>query len=89
MPAELMVKEKAGIAARLMSGILGPVGGKVIGICIMASVLGALSANLLAKPRVAYAMARDGLGFRFLGHAHPRFATPDVAILVQAAVAVV
>jgi len=89
MPADAMVREKAGIAARLMSGIVGPVGGKIIGICIMASVLGALSANLLAKPRVAYAMARDGLGFRFLGHAHARFATPDIAILVQAAVAVV
>ncbi|HXU80132.1 MAG TPA: amino acid permease [Polyangia bacterium] len=89
MPAEVMVREKAGIAARLMTGIVGPVGGKVIGICIMASVLGALSANLLAKPRVAYAMARDGLGFRFLGHAHARFATPDVAILVQAAVAII
>jgi APA family basic amino acid/polyamine antiporter len=34
-------------------------------------------------------MARDGLGFRFLGHAHARFATPDIAILVQAAVAIV
>jgi APA family basic amino acid/polyamine antiporter len=89
MPAETMVREKAGIAARLMSGIVGPVGGKIIGVCIMASVLGALSANLLAKPRVAYAMARDGLGFKFLGHANLRFATPDLAILVQAAVAII
>jgi len=48
-----------------------------------------VSANLLAKPRVSYAMARDGLGFRFLGHAHAKFATPDLAILVQAAVAVI
>jgi amino acid transporter len=88
MPAEAMVREKAGIAARLMEGIAGPIGAKVIGVCIMASVLGALSANLLARPRVAYAMARDGLGFRFLGHAHPRFATPDVAIMVQTAVAI-
>ena len=88
MPAEQMVKEKAGIAARLMTGIVGPIGAKIIGVCIMASVLGALSANLLARPRVAYAMARDGLGFRFLGHTHARYATPDVAILVQAAVAI-
>lgn len=89
MPADAMVKEKAGIAANLMAGIVGPIGGKVIGVCIMASVLGALSANLLARPRVAYAMARDGLGFKFLGHAHPRFATPDLAILVQTAVAII
>jgi APA family basic amino acid/polyamine antiporter len=88
MSSDAMVHEKAGIAVRLMTDIAGPVGGKLIGICIVASVLGALAANLLARPRVAYAMARDGLGFRFLGHTHPRYATPDAAILVQAAVAV-
>jgi APA family basic amino acid/polyamine antiporter len=88
MPAEAMVREKAGIAVRLMSDIAGPVGGKLIGAGIVCSVLGALSANLLARPRVAFAMARDGLSFRFLGHTHPRYGTPDAAILVQAAVAV-
>jgi APA family basic amino acid/polyamine antiporter len=89
MPADAMVREKAGIAVRLMTDIVGPVGGRLTGVCIVASVLGALAANLLARPRVAYAMARDGLGFRFLGHTHPRYLTPDAAILVQAAVAIV
>jgi APA family basic amino acid/polyamine antiporter len=88
MPAEAMVREKAGIAVRLMTDIAGPAGGKLIGAGIVCSVLGALSANLLARPRVAFAMARDGLSFRFLGHTHPRHGTPDAAILVQAAVAV-
>jgi hypothetical protein len=34
-------------------------------------------------------MAREGLTFRALGHAHPRFNTPDVAILVQGVLAAV
>ena len=89
MPADQMVREQAGIAARLMSDIFGPIGGKLIGVCIMASVLGALSANLLARPRVAFAMARDRLGFHFFGHTNPRSGTPDLAIGVQAAVAIV
>jgi APA family basic amino acid/polyamine antiporter len=89
MPADAMVREKAGIAARLMTDIAGPVGGKIIGVCIMASVLGALSANLLARPRVAYAMAHDRLTFRFLGHTHARFGTPDVATMVQSAIAII
>lgn len=89
MPADAMVREKAGIAARLMTEIAGPVGGKIIGVCIMASVLGALSANLLARPRVAYAMAHDRLTFRFLGHTHARFGTPDVATLVQSGIAII
>jgi amino acid transporter len=89
MPSDEMAREKAGIAARLMTEIAGPVGAKVIGVAIMASVLGALAANLLARPRVAYAMARDGLTFRWLGHLHPRFGTPSVAIVVQAGIAAV
>jgi APA family basic amino acid/polyamine antiporter len=89
MPAEAMVTAKAGIAARLMTGIAGPAGGRAVGVCVMASVLGALAANLLARPRVVFAMARDGLAFQPLGHLHPRFATPDVATLAQAAIAIV
>jgi len=34
--------------------------GVAILLAIMTSVFGALNGNLLAKPRVAYAMARDG-----------------------------
>jgi basic amino acid/polyamine antiporter, APA family len=88
MPADEMIRQKAGVAARLMTEVMGPVGGVAIGISINASVLGALSANLLGRPRVAYAMARDGLGFRFLGHTNRRAGTPDAAIFVQAAVAI-
>jgi APA family basic amino acid/polyamine antiporter len=50
--------------------------------------LGALNGNCLAKPRVAYAMARDGLTFSFLGKTHPRWSTPWAALLVQGAAAV-
>jgi len=88
MSSDAMAREKAGIATQLMAGIAGPVGAKLIGLCIMASVLGALAANLLARPRVAYAMAKEGLTFRTIGQLHPRFATPHVAILVQALVAI-
>jgi APA family basic amino acid/polyamine antiporter len=88
MPSDVMAKERAGVAIRLMEGIAGPLGGQLIGACIMASVLGALAANLLARPRVAYAMAREGLTFRAIGLLHPRFGTPHVAIVVQAVVAI-
>ena len=89
LPVDVMVREKAGIAARVMADIFGPVGATLVGFAIVASVTGALSANVLARPRVAYAMARDGLTFRFLGHSHARFGTPDYAILVQALIAAV
>jgi basic amino acid/polyamine antiporter, APA family len=88
MPVETMAQEKAAIARTVMTSLAGPVGGTVILLSIMISVLGALNGNCLAKPRVAYAMARDGLTFSFLGKAHPRWSTPWVALLVQGAAAI-
>lgn len=84
-----MARENVAIATRLMADAVGPAGAVVIGLCMVASVVGAAGANVLAKPRVAYAMARDGLTFSILGHAHPRRATPHVAIAVQGAAAVI
>jgi APA family basic amino acid/polyamine antiporter len=56
---------------------------------IMTSIFGALNGNLLMKPRVAYAMARDGLIFPFLGRTHPRRSTPWAAVVIVGAVAIV
>src|SRR5207237_8826064 len=58
-------------------------------LAISTSVFGALNGNLLAKPRVAYAMARDGLTFSFLGKTHPRWSTPWTALLIQGVVAII
>jgi amino acid transporter len=88
MPVEIMAQQKETIARTVMTSIVGPVGGVVILIAIMTSVFGALNASVLARPRVAFAMARDGLTFSFLGTIHPRFATPWIAMLVQTAGAI-
>ena len=89
MPVSTMAQQKEAIARTVMAAIAGPVGGGVIMLAIMTSVFGALNGNFLAKPRVAYAMARDGLTFSFLGKTHSRWATPWAALLIQGAVAVV
>jgi APA family basic amino acid/polyamine antiporter len=72
-----------------MGDLLGPAGALVIGGAILCSVFGALNGNILAKPRVAYALSRDGLTFSFLGRVHPRWSTPHAAILIQGGVALV
>jgi basic amino acid/polyamine antiporter, APA family len=89
MPVEAMARETAGVPQRIMSNWLGPAGATIIGAAIMCSVFGALNGNILAKPRVSYALARDGLTFAFLGRAHPRWATPYAAIVIQAVVGLV
>ncbi len=89
MPVGVMAQQQEAIARTVMTAIAGSVGGAVIMVAIMTSVFGALNGNLLAKPRVAYAMARDGLMFSFLGNPHRRWATPWAALLVQGVVAIV
>jgi APA family basic amino acid/polyamine antiporter len=58
----------------------GPVGGKIIAVAILISILSACQATILTNTRVFYAMARDGVFFKRMGDVHPRFGTPAFAI---------
>ncbi len=89
MPVGVMAQQKEAIARTVMTGIAGPAAGVLIMLAIMTSIFGALNGNLLAKPRVAYAMAHDGLTFAFLGKIHPRWATPWAAQLIVGVVAII
>jgi len=88
MPVGILSQQKEAVARTVMETIFGPAGGTAIILAVMVSVFGALNGNCLARPRVAYAMARDGLTFSFLGSVHPRFATPWLAMLIQGAGAI-
>src|SRR5438270_1153373 len=72
------------VAADAMERVLGPAGAKVITFVIIISALGSLNGIALAGPRVYYAMAQDGLAFRWLGALHPKRQTPYLAIAAQA-----
>src|SRR5258708_29542142 len=89
MPVSIMAQQKEAIARTVMTEIAGPAGGVLIMLAIMTSVYGALTANLLATPRVPYALARDGLIFSLLGKTHPRWGTPWVAVLIQGVVGII
>ena len=56
---------------------------------IALALLSSLSAYVFIGPRVYYAMARDGLFFRFAARLHPRFETPGLSIIAQGLWAVV
>jgi APA family basic amino acid/polyamine antiporter len=64
--------------------IAGDWGAAIISIAVMLSILGIVNVILLATPRVFYAMARDGLFFRFAGTVHPRYGTPHLSIVLMA-----
>jgi len=72
-------------AARVFFGELG---GTIAAVLILGSILSCLNATILVGPRIAYAMAIDGLFFRSVQGVHERYRTPHIAILVQAATAI-
>jgi len=76
------------VAQDIMTLAFGPVGGIVISVAIIMSVFGATNGTILTNSRVAYALSRDRLSFSFLGHVNPKWATPDVSIIVQGVIAV-
>jgi APA family basic amino acid/polyamine antiporter len=76
-------------ASAVMARTLGPRGSQWIAVGIAVSTLGFLSQSILTAPRVYYAMARDGLFFRSVGRLDPKTGVPTVAILLQAAMAIV
>ena len=83
MPLE-RVAASTRVAADLADTLLGSGGAGAMSAIVMFSTFGALAGIILAGPRVYYAMAQDGLLFRWFAEVHPRHATPHRAILLQA-----
>ncbi len=76
-------------AADAVRRIFGPGADRLIAAAITVSAFGFLDLTLLAQTRIYYAMGADRLFFEGLGRLHPRFQTPSLAIVLQAAWGVV
>jgi APA family basic amino acid/polyamine antiporter len=72
------------VAADAADAVFGRGGGTAMSALVVFSTFGALSGIVLAGPRVYFAMARDGLLFRWVGEVHERYRTPHRAIVLQA-----
>jgi APA family basic amino acid/polyamine antiporter len=82
---ELRGVPDAGQAAA--QALFGGVGGQLLGSFVILSVLGSLNAMILVGPRIAYAMALDGLFFGGAERVNDAFRTPGRAIIVQGVLA--
>lgn len=80
MPAGDIANSKT-IAADAMSKAIGPLAGSIIAFIILFSIMGAANQTVLCSPRVYFAMARDGLFFKKIADAHPKFLTPHLSII--------
>jgi APA family basic amino acid/polyamine antiporter len=72
------------VAADLADTLLGSGGAGAMSAIVMFSAFGGLAGIILAGPRVYYAMAQDGLLFKWFAELHPRHGTPHRAIVLQA-----
>jgi APA family basic amino acid/polyamine antiporter len=71
------------VGADAAERVMGPVGGTLVSVIILLSIIGSLNGAVLTCPRVYFAQAQDGLFFRRFAEVHPRYQTPGFAILAQ------
>ena len=76
------------IAADVAQRLVGSWGVLIVSVAVVLATFGTLNGSLLTAPRIFFAMARDGLMFERIGAVHPRFRTPYMAIMLNAALGV-
>jgi basic amino acid/polyamine antiporter, APA family len=69
--------------------VMGRMGASIVSAGMAISMLVTLNGTIMSGARVPYAVARDGYFFSVLAEVHPRFRTPSVAIVVQAALSII
>jgi amino acid transporter len=67
---------------------VGNAGGILLAIGGLIAILGSMNAVILGTSRISYAMARDKLFPSVFNHLHPKFKTPDYAMIIQTILAV-
>jgi basic amino acid/polyamine antiporter, APA family len=77
------VRSSTRIAADAADVMFGRGGAELLSTLVLISALGSLTGIILTGPRMYFAMASYGDAPRALAHVHPRFRTPDTAIIAQ------
>jgi basic amino acid/polyamine antiporter, APA family len=75
--------------AEAASRFLGNFGRTLMLVGLAVSAFGWTASDILSSPRIIFAFGRDAFLPKFFAHVHPRFHTPDVAIVTYAAAAFV
>jgi APA family basic amino acid/polyamine antiporter len=65
--------------------LVGPLGGQLIAVVALISILGVLNGWLLVTGRLPYAAATMGVAPARLGRLHPRFHTPAISLAISSA----
>jgi basic amino acid/polyamine antiporter, APA family len=74
--------EAPSVAAKTVQTFLGAKAAPIAALIFLVSSMGALNGTILARARVPYAAARDGLFFESFGHLNPRSRVPVISIVL-------
>ncbi|UCD30305.1 MAG: amino acid permease, partial [Planctomycetota bacterium] len=77
------LRESTIVASDVATHLIGPIGAGFIAVLVMISTTGSINGTMMTATRAYYAMARDGLFFKWLNFVHPKFRTPSRAILAH------
>src|ERR1700744_758734 len=75
------VAQSMHVASDVVQRLAGPHGAAALTAAMAISALGALHVVILTGARIPFAMARDGVFFRFAERVHPKFRTPSGSLL--------
>ena len=76
-------------ASDALALVMGRAGASLVSVGMAISMLVTLNGTIMSGARIPYAVARDGNFFPPLAEVHPRFHTPSMAIVVQAALSII
>ena len=71
------------VASDTAISLFGNIGASLISIMVIISATGSVNGTMMATTRVYYAMAKDGLIFKWFNFIHPKFYTPFNAIIAH------
>ena len=82
------IRQSRLVAADVAFKVIGAPGVVFVAVTVMLSTFGTLNGSIMTAPRIFFAMADDKLLFKQIAAVHPRYQTPYVAIVLNAAIGV-
>jgi len=77
------VRSSSIVASDIASLLFGKLGATLMSIIVIISATGSINGTMMSASRLYYAMARDGMLFKWFNNIHPKFLTPSNAIIAH------
>ena len=77
------VRSSSIVASDIASLLFGNLGASLMSITVIISATGSINGTMMSASRLYYAMARDGMLFKWFDNIHPRFRTPSNAVVAH------